>query len=485
MKPVRAPLKPRRDQDGAFFILYAVMLPVMLGMVGLAVDLSMLYARGHELQDIADGAALAAARSLDGTEAGISAARDNARATAIQSRYRFLKSETIDWNVAALSFGATPEGPWIPADAVSALDRPNMMFARVDTGALSPEYGKVGVAFLKVVGVTGFQQLERRAVAGRKDSAIGPLAVCALNNTAVSWRTNSPSTGVDEYVEYGFRRGVGYNLLNLNPHGASAKSYAINPLDFPPAAAVASHQDDDALRPFVCTGTAPAPFIGNGSLLYVRSPFPVSLVPELNSRFNQYGSGSHCTKFGAPPDANIIDFRGPYSMHWMGSFPSALRGSALPLAAGGKLVTIADADAMPLGTVAADYGPLWAFSKPLRFNSATGTSGAAFSKSDWSKLYPVSAGAAPASSYNKEKSPYDAGLTPHRISPAPVMGNHGRRVLHVPLLECPVAGASARVLAIGRFLMTSPASASPAAVHAEFGGLASFASLTASAVLYK
>lgn len=320
-------------------------------------------------------------------------------------------------------------------------------------------------------------------MAGRKDSALGPLAVCALDHTEISMRSNAPATAVDEALEYGFRRGVTYNLLNLNPNGTTPKNYAINPLDFAPAPDLASHRSDSALRPFVCSGAIPAPPVANGTMLYVREPFPPSMVVELNSRFGNYGSGSACTKFGSPPDANIIDFRGGYAGFWMSVSPT--HASADQYTGAGKLVTVADAASVVPGTLAANYGTLWSFGKPLRYNSATAGLGAPFTKTDWPKLYGVSSGSALSSSYSAITSPYDRGLSPHRLLPTPLTGATGRRVLNVPLLECPVSGSSARMLGIGRFLMTTPATQAPAGIYAEFGGLTTYGALTASAVLYQ
>lgn len=482
MKPVRVRL---RRQRGAFGVMYAIMLPVMLGMVGLAIDLSMVYARGHELQAIADGAALAAARALDGTQEGLDAAKANARNAAETAEYRFLNYERVDWKPDALSLGSTPQGPWIAAASVNPSDLPRLFYAQVDTSKLEPAVGRVAIAFLRVVGVNGEQNLVRRAVAGRKDSSLGPIAVCALSSTPLGVRPNAHAANAEEAIEYGFRRGVGYNLLNLNPHGSGARSYLINPLDFAPAPSLPSHLTDEAVRPFVCSGQIPAPPIASGSTLYVREPFPASLTSELNSRFANYGGGSVCTRFGAAPDSNIMDYRGPYSGFWINGTPAPVNGSAQPYSAGGRLVTVADADVLPVGTSAADYGILWAFSRPLRYDSTSGTTGAAFTRSDWSKLYPVNSGTAITSSYTSQESPYDRNASPHRKLPTPLSGNARRRVLNVPLLDCPVSGSSARVLAIGRFLMTTPATASPAAIHAEFGGLTEYGALTASAVLYK
>lgn len=476
---MRRPVLPR--QRGVFGVLFAIMLPVMLAMVGLAIDLAMMYSRGNELQAVADATALAAARALDGTQAGIQAARENASTTAMFSWYRFLNPAPVAWSDQALSFGASADGPWIGAGAVNSSDVPALLYARVDTSGLDERYGRVAVAFLKVVGAADQQNLSRRAVAGRKDTALGPLAVCALSNTEITQRVN-PTAGFDEALEYGFRRGVTYNLLNLNPNGSTPKNFAINPIDFAPAPALPSHQDDAALRPFVCSGKIPAPLLASGAMLYVRTPFPASMVTELNSRFGDYSNGSVCTRYQSPPDSNVIVYRG-YQGFWMQQSP--VHASADPLVTGGRLVSVADAPGVTAGTNYASYGTLWSFGRPQRYNSATGGLGAFFNKNDWDKLYPVAVGPAPDSNYSASVMPYTRGQSPHFQMPTGMSGDTQRRVLNVPLLECPVAGSSARMLAIGRFLMTTPATSSPLGVHAEFGGLTTYGALAASAVLYK
>ncbi len=473
-------------QRGAFGVLYAIILPVMLGMIGLAIDLGMVYARGHELQALADGAALAAARALDGTTDGIATAKNHARRSAVLAQYRFLNAERFSWSNDAIAFAPSPNGPWTSADAATDAEAATLFYARVDTSRLDAIYGRVAVAFLRVVGIDSDQELVRRAVAGRKDSALGPLAVCALNNTEITLRTNAPASGVEEAVEFGFRRGVTYNLLNLNPNGTTARSFAINPLDFAPALPRAAHMADAALRPFACSGKVPAPPLANGAIRYVREPVPVALLGELNSRFADYGGGSACTKFGSPPDVNIMDFRGGYTNFWMGGIPPGpVRASAEPHLSGSRLVTVADADSVPAGTTSASYGTLWSFGRPLRYNTTTGTVGAPFSKSEWFKLYPVTSGPALSSSYTNSVLPYARNLAPHRMLPTPLSGEVSRRVLNVPLLECPFGGTAARMLGIGRFLMTTPATTAPAGIHAEFGGLTTYGSLAASAVLYQ
>ncbi len=481
--------RPRalRRQGGAYAVIYAIALPAMLGMIGLAIDLSVVYARGHELQTIADAAALAAARSLNGTVAGLTAAKNSARVTAQKNKFRFLNAETISWSADALSFSVSTSGPWLPAEAISASDVGDVLYTKVDTSALDSIYGKVSTVFLRVVGVDAEQNLSRTAIAGRSMTSMIPLAICALNNTKITSRTNAPSTGVEEMLEHGFRRGVSYNLLNLNPNGTTPKYYVFNPFEVDSMPPAASHLTPATLRPLMCTGAIPAPVIRNGTQLNVSETFSSDMVADLNSRFGTYSGGSLCTKYSAPPDVNVIDFRGGYTNWWMNASPAPIQGSASSLTTNGKLLTIADVNGASAGTTNASYGPLWSFSRPVRYNSSTGTEGVAFTRTDWAKLYLVSSGAAPASTYAFTASPYDRNATPNLQTPIGMAGVGSRRVLNVALLECPVASGSTRanVLGIGRFLMTTPATTSPLAIHAEFGGLTQFGALTASAVLYK
>src|SRR5512139_2980219 len=61
-------------QSGAVAIMTAFALVLLIAMIGLVVDLGYLYTRKTELQNAADAAALAGARELNGTAAGVTAA---------------------------------------------------------------------------------------------------------------------------------------------------------------------------------------------------------------------------------------------------------------------------------------------------------------------------------------------------------------------------------------------------------------------------
>lgn len=497
MKSLPARRLPGR-QRGVYAIMYAMILPPLLGMVGLALDLSMMYARRHEMQSVADGAALAAARALDGTSAGLAAALVSAQNIATQGQYRFLNPVSVGWSDNALRFGASALGPWFNAGEINSTQAASMYFTRVDTDRLDAALGQVFITFMHVVGSETVQSARAVAIAGRRDTSIAPLAICALAPEPVGHRANLGGAANEEVLEFGFRRGVSYNLLNLNPAGDTAVSYVFNP-----TALHGSIANDlaDAVRPFVCTGTAPMPPIGLNTVLAVRSPFPASLMAELNARFSPYPTGTACTQYSAPPDANVYDFRGWYTAPTPPQPPAAgFLGSATSWpVVGVKRVTVADMPSAPAGTTNASYGPLWSFARPLKYDLANSVATATtFARTDWANLYPVASGAPPSSNYTGTVPPYIGSLPPteaaalgFRASPknavnVNIVGLPYRRVLNVPLLECPVVStSSARVLGIGRFMMTTKAATVPAAIHAEFGGTTTYGALAASAVLYQ
>ncbi|WP_215904417.1 hypothetical protein, partial [Acinetobacter bereziniae] len=109
---------------------------------------------------------------------------------------------------------------------------------------------------------------------------------------------------------------------------------------------------------------------------------------------------------------------------------------------------------------------------------------ARFTTSDWGSLYRPGSGSVSypstspylSSSGNNYKSPRAAHVA---------ISEENRRVLHVPFLSCPVApGANvgATALAIGKFFMTMPATAT--SIHAEFAGAAHESSIVGQVILY-
>lgn len=455
------------------------MMMVLLGVCGMAIDLSMMYNRRVEMQNLADAAAVAAASKLDGTSQGVTRALTSAQD--IAQRYHYQYGTAVTWSADAIQFSAAPDraGQWAAADATSA-NPAGRLYARVDTRALGTRYSLVHAIFTGVLGRNQDAMLYGSAIAGRTAVKVAPLAICALAPDAAAARTTGAGT---ELIEFGFRRGISYDLMQLNPNGTTPENFIVNPFAPPGSEGTAGPTSTNIVGPYVCAGAMSMPRVMGGQITVAR-PFPLSaLVEHLNARFDHF-SANVCTRTAAPPDFNIR----PYaytSIPWMSTVPAAQ--SAAALAADGKLITVADATPTPTGNTAGKFGPLWAFARAVPFSAyvADASEPAAgytpFAPGNWAALYTPGQ---PAPYQYPGATPYMASSGANFLAPS-TRGIRNRRVLNVPLLACPVpAGTTvgAMVRGVGRFFMTVPATST--SIFAEFGGLVSDQTLAASTVLF-
>jgi Flp pilus assembly protein TadG len=68
-----------KDEEGSILILFTLLVFVMMGMVGLAIEGGRVLGVDSQLQDLADAAALAGARELDGSAGAMARAEAVAR----------------------------------------------------------------------------------------------------------------------------------------------------------------------------------------------------------------------------------------------------------------------------------------------------------------------------------------------------------------------------------------------------------------------
>jgi Putative Flp pilus-assembly TadE/G-like len=464
-------------QRGVVLIMYAVLVPVILGFAGLVLDLGLVYLRRAQLQSVADSMAIGAAIRLDGTMAGVFAAEDDA---AVISRALPGAARVMSQMQNLLRFSRDPnsgENGWLPSGSVNGANVGQMLYARVDMGALEETARQVQPVLAGLFGRTAPFDLRPVAVAGRRTLNVMPLAICAFNDNSPAAAPPRESGGgrfpLREQVSYGFRQGVTYNLLKLNPKGNTGLYYFVDPLSGPDAATGTVNMTDDVMAPFMCSGTVAYPRIGTGKLkLSRRSAF--GLARQINSRLNVYGDENapgSCTRYGAPPDANIMSYA-DQNVRWMKS-PSSNR-SAKSAEVDGALKTVADRPWATLNTfppAQEDYGTLWAF------HSAKKTAGGVFTGS-WDILYPSSSAGHFVGIKWPEVGPYFSETdTTYRTEPdTGKLFRKARRLMHIPLLSC-VPGAppvnEAPVLAYGRFFLTAPATDNE--VPGEFGGFVALA----------
>lgn len=478
----RGRLAPRRRREGgAFAIMAAPLFLVLLGFCGLALHAGQLYNRKVDLNGLAKAAAMAAARELNGTDAGISAAKARAREIAQGLKYQYFETGTsFIWNDAALTFSTGParSGEWVSAPGGSA-PVSALYFAKVDTAALDSSIGKVDAFMMALLpGALNTVSLVDSAVAGRTAINVTPLAVCAMSTDAATKITHTPSSGaaLSELVQYGFRRGISYDLMQLNPSGSAPARYLVNPVIAPGMNSTSFNTS--IVAPFLCAGTMWVPRLTGGAIRVTSLPSssPLnSLDTPLNSRFDTYTSGP-CDPSGAPPDFNIkaysYDVDG--SVKWMS--PTKGQAAAAPASSSSRLETIADNATVPSSP--GDYGPLWAFAKAVQVPSpidAPEPEGGytPFKTTDWPTLYK----SGPTASSYPTSVPYQS--TNAKYYEAPQAANLtistlGRRVLNIPLLSCKPsaptgANVSATVVAVGKFFMMRPATANK--LIAEFTGV--------------
>ena len=475
-----------KRQQGAFAVMTAALIVVILGLCGFALSLSMLYNRKVELQTVADTIALAAAAELDGTDLGV----DRAVATAADTAARYTSygynASMVTWSNAALRFSSAPSGrDWLEAAAARGQAQ-TMFYVEVDTSRLGEVHGRVSTVLLAVLpSATASAQTSGRAVAGRSLINVMPLAICAMSNTRGAQRGT-------ELVEHGFRRGISYNLMRLNPNSASQPAnFLVNPLAAPGTSGTSVIGQMHVIRPFICTGTLAMPQVTSGTITVERD-FPLGDVfSQINSRFGSYSAP--CTSAGAPADTNVKEYTylkqpgNTTEITWLTDKPKGQ--SADPRTTDSKQLTLADLDQadIPPATTADLYGPLWIYARAAKYSGySAGTAEPAagyptFTPADWPTLYtpgkPQLKGTYPS------PAPYKA-IT--QSPPAGVRSVADRRILNVPLLHCPVAAgtpAPAEVLAIARFYMT--VSATDHDLFGEFAGLARPESIGGQVELYQ
>ncbi len=467
---------PRERQRGALLIAYAMLLPMLLGLIALVLDCSLYYLRSVQVQQLADSIAMAAAGPLNGTNAGMTNAIRNARVLVTDTAFWPYTTDRLEWNAAALTFAR--ESNATPSDWRAfggAEDVSGVRFARIDTRLLG------GIPPMKpiLIGMLGVSKtgvnMGAVAIAGKRKLQVTPLAVCALQSAGTAVRQNAGTPPLRELTRHGFRYGVAYNLLDLNPAGTTGRYFLVDPIRAP--GTDGGMLDDATVAPFMCSGTLAYGRIGTGALR-VKETTQFNLWQQLNSRFGTEGGNPPCTDYMAPPDTNVRSFGGAGAT-WMKTAASPAgtqtRSSAMrqQMPSGGPLQTIADGPVPLPESPWVDYGPLWAY------GPARAQDGAAINSSKIAVLYPGVTVAGFSYQSTATQTPYLI-----NVQPPPKSGRVNRRLLAIPLLDCSKPTApTARMLAIAQFFLTAPATATE--VPGEFAGILAEESLSTSVELVR
>jgi len=166
----------RKDEDGHVLIYFTVMLPVIVGMIGLALDGGALFHLHSDLQELADASALAGAAELDGSNDAITRATDRAQN---------LLSNDPHWSNTALNasgvqittptFYSTLNPDTVTTDPTQA----SYIKVTTITREVKPAFVPLTAAML-ALGATSNGQTSASAVAGSATVAcnVQPLMLC-------------------------------------------------------------------------------------------------------------------------------------------------------------------------------------------------------------------------------------------------------------------------------------------------------------------
>lgn len=510
----RAKFKSR--QQGAVAIIVAISLVVLIGMLGLVLDLGHLYVTKSELQNAADAAALSGAKELNRTLAGVNNARDRAIEAARRSKYNLNATEVTLVAGDNLWVGSCPD------DGTCTMVRINTVttnaaaadktFLKVDTGrkSLNTWFIHVLPSALSSTGTFGM------AVAGRYVLNIAPIGVCAIDKDMPTSENNG------ELLEYGFRRGMGYNILEINEAkgglvGLTQVPLWINPIDVPPNTCNPANSSDSTLRPFICGGESSS--IVEGGNVYINTGVQASQERFLNSRFDKTESfgNNRCNATINPPDSNVKQYR--FDTAVAGGGPRDWTQPGLNDQPERQTVALNPANlGKPMGypnvpSNTPDLGVLWSFTRAVRHDgSVSGNVGTPFGINDWgptggvANLYKLDADTTSGSGYPTAAgsgsptgtlaAPYNQSSGKYYQSPTNYPpGLSGRRVINVAIINCdvppgPGTGGSCMtmpVIAVARVFMTTEAnfSSGTKSLNTEFAGIVNTGQVPRDVRLYR
>lgn len=524
----------KNRQGGAVAVMVAAGLVMIIGFLALVMDLGHLYLARTGQQNAADAAALAGAKELDGSQAGI----DNAVAWAQKltaqgsgdntgKRNQFfggLGWEDVVLDQADIHFSDSPySSNWVTvADARE--QSVGKYFIKVDT-----QSGPMDTWFARIWNIF-FTSTYGSAVAGRFMTPITPLGVCAIDPAnPEKWEQYGDAAADNYKLEYGFAYGVSYDLGQVNKVIGGLTNGA--PLYLHPTAQTREQCEPEQNNanfpvPFMCTGRS-AISGRAGSYVYANTGWGgPDIYDSLNTRFvfdpnlSKYDlNASICL-----PDANIREFGPGVASGWMTAnetIDQTVRIGSNENDKGRSLAAwLAKTNVIPFDEIKArseanggcskqpgpvvdctnNYGVLWSYARPTK------QSGTLIPPGDWNtgvantSLYREgpTANNYPTTGYdpsgvNLPASPYAQGLAT-KTGPYYLEGPGGlvgRRVLNLVILNCQDVATNpgcdgVRVLRVGKFFMQVKAEFAPGKkVEVEFAGLVPEAELSQDIRLYR
>lgn len=278
--------QPRRQQQGAIAIVVGLALAILVGFIGLAVDVGHMYVVKAEMQNAMDACALAAAKELTGTSANQLVIAENAGLTVGNRNNVDFQSLPITLVPDDITFSATLGGSYQTRSAVEAAG-PAQVLAMKYAKCERPQTG-IAMHFIPAVGAAAQQSVPAHAAAtlAPGQTACGiPLAMCKKSPPASCPGGGAPST-------FGHCPGQWYDG-RFDAGGGSTGNF--NWIDFTPPAGGASELGGLLAGAGQCNTNITNPVGQTG--------VAESAAKAWNSRFGLYmGGGGNPNLTSAPPD---------------------------------------------------------------------------------------------------------------------------------------------------------------------------------------
>lgn len=442
-----ASLKNR--QGGAVAVMVGIGMVMLVGFLALVIDLGHLYIAKTELQNGADAAALAGAKQLNGTAAGVTSAITMAQQLAGRNYYDLGSKKIYDTtdaetqnDVIDIWVGNCPEDTCMsPASSITTdAAAANKYFIKVHTRQRDLAAWFAPIFNLVTGGNYSITSTFGMAVVGRYLIDITPLAMCALDLSKCPPPVGTCTTTTPP-CECGYEKGKPYKVSDINPIGPGTL-YWLDPLATTPSCTITSA---DETRPFVCQGKA-AVATTPGNFVYTNTGVSSGpLLAALDSRFNDYDPSGQCDPATAPPDTNVREYR------WDDGTVSAWMNPAPIQQAGNVTRTTLPDETIRITTDS--EGVVWSFVRP-ESNSIVGrsTNNPPYQASPWTPYT------------NLVNAPSGGGAAFQKAE---------RRVMNLVIVKCQSPGGvcrPAQVAGIGKFLLQRRANnPSDKEIYVEFG----------------
>ncbi len=331
--------RPAFRNRGFVLIATAAAAVVILGMLGLCVDLARMYVTKNELQNYADAASIAAANRLDGSATGVNAAVSEA--TANVNRWWF---DTKNVTGVTVDFSTTPTGTFVANPSPATGYR----FARVQAQMSVPIY------FLPIfAGLSTSRSVNATAVAGQ--TYLGTLGDGAFPFSPDAHVPNpiaNDATGNFGYIKgqlYTMRwdpvgNGSKVGITNSSGHKMAGCTGDMNTAGFIPGA------DNQGERGYIDLGGSGASFIrdavvGAVDVTPINVGDPIvnangnkqAVVSSITERINQDTNTTTASYYTAPAAGVGLE---PAARTYYGIDPPGQTPASPPRGNGRRIVTV-------------------------------------------------------------------------------------------------------------------------------------------------